>query len=429
MTGQVAIVTVVHVIGTAKTVLPGGVRVLTERMPEVLSVSLGFWVGVGSRDERSELQGSSHFLEHLLFKGTERRSAREIAETFDAVGGEANAFSTKEYTCFYSRVIGKDLSMAMDVLGDMLSRPALAPVDVESERNVILEEIALHEDTPEDLVHDLFCETVYADHPLGAEVMGTVSTVKAITPQSLKSFHSDNYHARNVVVSAAGAVDHDQVVDAIAVLFGQDGKPALVRSHVDPAPRTRLKVAHRTTEQSHLVLGGLGYSREHPSRFTWGVLDNLLGGGMSSRLFQEVRERRGLAYSIYSYRTTFSETGAWAVYAGITPNNAAEVLKVITHELDSLLADGITEKELERAKGHMRGGVVLGLEDPSSRMSRLGKSELMHGEILSVDEIVRRVDAVTIEDVSKVAQELLQPELRILTVIGPFREADFPAWN
>ncbi|MEO7803759.1 MAG: pitrilysin family protein [Actinomycetota bacterium] len=412
-----------------KTVLPGGVRVLTERMPEVLSVSLGFWVGVGSRDEPTDLQGSSHFLEHLLFKGTEHRSARDIAETFDAVGGEANAFSTKEYTCFYGRVIDKDLPMAMEVLTDMLSQPSLAPSDVESERNVILEELALHEDTPEDLVHDLFCETIFADHPLGAEVMGTTSTVKAITPESLGTFHSDNYHALNVVVSAAGAVDHGQVVDAMAVLFGQDNKPALVRTHSDPTPRARLKVAPRTTEQSHLVLGGLGYAREHPSRFAWGVLDVLLGGGMSSRLFQEVRERRGLAYSIYSYRTTFSETGSWAVYAGISPNNAAEVLKVITHELDSLLTDGITERELERAKGHMRGGVVLGLEDPSSRMSRLGKSELMHGEILTIDEIVKRVDAVTTEDVSQVAQELLQPESRILTVIGPFSEDDFPDWN
>ena len=412
-----------------RTDLPGGIRILSEKMPEVRSVSLGFWIGVGSRDEPSELQGSSHFLEHLLFKGTEKRSASDIAELFDAVGGEANAYSAKEYTCFYGRVLDKDLPMATEVISDMLLSPKLLPEDVESERNVILEEIAMHEDTPEDLVHDVFIETLFGGHPLGREVMGTVETVKQISSESLRQFHDSNYHAGNIVVSAAGNVDHAELVSSIQTFFPAENRKKVARAPAVPVAMSSLKVLHRQTEQAHLVIGGMGYPREHRSRWAWGVLDNLLGGGMSSRLFQEIREKRGLAYNVYSYRNSFSETGCWAVYAGSSPSNTQQLIGLIYEELDRLIESGITKQELDRAKGHMSGGVVLSLEDPSSRMTRLGKSELVHGEIITIDDVLTRIDEVTIEDVAAVAEDLLKRESRVVSVIGPFTVDDFAGWT
>jgi len=394
-------------------------------MNEVRSVALGFWVGVGSRDEPSSLQGASHFLEHLLFKGSEKYSARHIAEAFDEVGGEANAFSTKEYTCYYGRVLDKDLEMAAGVLTDMLQHPLLQKTDVEAERNVILEEISMHQDTPEDLVHDLFLETMFGGHPLGREVMGTTGTVKAITAQDLKKFHDDNYRSGNIVVAAAGNVSHQQIVEWVEQEFGGSGQAdQLARTSPDASPVAKLRVVTRPTEQSHVVLGGIGYPRNHDARFAWGVLDNLLGSGSSSRLFQEIREKRGLAYSVFSYRNSFSETGAWGIYAGTSPGNTFELLEVIDTELDSLIQDGITPQELTRAKGFTRGSIVLALEEPSSRMSRLGKSELVGTEILSVDDLVERVDAVTLEQVAQVARDLFAPQNRVLTVIGPYSSSE-----
>ncbi|MCA1840996.1 MAG: insulinase family protein [Actinobacteria bacterium] len=328
-----------------RTDLPSGIRVLSEKMPEVRSATIGFWIGVGSRDEPAELQGSSHFLEHLLFKGTERRTAKDIAESFDAVGGEANAYSAKEYTCFYARVLDKDLHMATEVLTDILIAPKIIDEDVESERNVILEEIAMHEDTPEDLVHDVFIETLYGVHPLGREVMGTTETVKRINAASLRDFHVGNYHAGNIVVSAAGNIDHDDLVASIDSAFVTKGASRVVRAPVVPEAMSSLRVLDRKTEQAHLVIGGMGYSREHPMRWAWGVLDNLLGGGMSSRLFQEIREKRGLAYNVYSYRNSFSETGSWAVYAGSSPSTTQQLIGLIYDELDRLVEAGITQRD------------------------------------------------------------------------------------
>jgi predicted Zn-dependent peptidase len=411
-----------------KTVLSSGLRVVTEAMPEVRSVALGFWVGVGSRDEPADLQGSSHFLEHLLFKGTNRRSAREIAEAFDAVGGEANAFSEKEFTCVFGRVLDRDLPMASEILSDMMLNPLITPGDIEAERRVILEELAMHEDTPEDLVHDVFAEALFGDHPLGREIMGTVATVKSITRSDLKAFHDSNYQARNIVVAAAGNLDHEQVVEWAGRGFAPGELAAKRRIPAMPGPPGRLRVMNKSTEQAHLVVGGFGYPARHPLRFAWGVLDNLLGGGMSSRLFQEVREKRGLAYSVFSYRHLFSETGLYGIYAGTAPRNAFEVLDVISTELDRMLESGVTHEELERAKGHMKGGVVLALEDPASRMTRLGKSEVVGSELLSLEQILASIDAVTAEDVARVAAELLPGDRRTLTVIGPFTSEDFHAW-
>ncbi len=413
----------------SRSVLASGLRVVTERMPEMRSVSLGFWVGVGSRDESPGRQGSSHFLEHLLFKGTQMRTARDIAEAFDAVGGEANAFSAKEYTCVHGRVLDVDLPMCAEHLSDMVCAPALREEDLVSERRVILEEIAMQEDTPDDLVHDVFTEVTFGDHPLARPILGTAETVGAITSDSLGDFHQSGYRAANIVVSAAGNVDHEELVSWIEGAFSPEEARPGIREPALPSPTDRLRVVSRATEQAHLVVGGLGYSRKHPDRFAWGLLDNLLGGGMSSRLFQEIREKRGLAYSVYSYRNPFGETGLYAVYVGTMPGNVKEALDVIVEEFDRLMEAGITEVELERAKGHTRGALVLSLEDPSSRMSRLGRSELLSDEILSIDELIARVDAVTLEDVSRVTRDLFRPQSRVLTVIGPLTEDDFPDWT
>lgn len=407
------------------TQLQNGVRVLSEKMPSIRSVTVGLWIAVGSRDEEDSMQGSSHFLEHLLFKGTATRNARDIAETFDAMGGDANAFSAKEYTCLYCKVIDEDLPAAMECLADMLSRPQMRPDDVESERRVILEEIAMHEDSPDDLVHDLFTANLLGSHPLGREVMGTTETIWAVTRDQLAEFHDTHYLPRNLVVAAAGNVDHEALVELVQSAFSQDDRSSPARVLSAPAPVGRLVVADRKTEQAHIVLGGPGLPRDHPDRFSWGVLDTLLGGGMSSRLFQEIRETRGLAYAVYSYRNLFSETGLWGVYAGVTPPNAIEVVKIIQNELDRILEDGISQSEVDRAKGHLKGAMVIGLEDPSSRMTRLGKSELLHTEILSIEQIMDRIDGVTLEDLNRVAHDHLSREARTLAVIGPFAEDPF----
>lgn len=408
--------------------LDNGVRVVTEAMPEVRSASIGFWIGAGSRDEPEALAGSSHFLEHLLFKGTEAHTALDIAEAFDAIGGESNAFSTKELTCVHGRVLQEDLDMAAAYLGDMVAAPAIRPEDVEAERRVVLEEIALRDDTPDDLIFDVFSEVAFGNHPLGRPVLGTVETVGAATAESVREFHRGGYHPRNVVVAAAGRVDHPAVCDWVAAMFPPDDRPAIRREPVAAEPARRVRVVDKDSEQVHLLLGGLGYSREHPDRFAWEVLDILLGGGMSSRLFQEIREQRGLAYSVYSYRELFQETGMYGVYAGTMPGNAAEVLKIAEGVLDDLAADGPTEAEVGRAKGHLRGSLVLSLEDPGNRMSRLGKSQLVRGEIMTVDELLARVEAVGVADVARVAADLFRPEGRVLTVVGPVEDDDLPGW-
>ncbi|HZD02244.1 MAG TPA: pitrilysin family protein [Actinomycetes bacterium] len=405
-----------------RTELPSGLRILTERMPAVRSVALGVWAGVGSRDETPRLSGASHFLEHLLFKGTKRRSARDIAELMDAVGGETNAFTAKEYTCFYARTLDRDLELAVDVVVDMLRFSKLATEDVEAERTVILEEIGMHNDAPDDVVHDLFAEALFGGHPLGRPVLGTAESVGAMSRDAVARYWRRHYVPGNLVVAVAGNCSHEEVVELVTAAFeGAEGEP------LGPPPGRRgprahrgLQVRRKPTEQAHVVLGTRGLSRSDPRRFALGVLNIAFGGGMSSRLFQEVREKRGLVYSIYSYATQYSETGSFSVYAGTAPKRIHEVLAIVREELDRVIAGGLSEEELERGKGHLKGSLVLGLEDTSGRMTRLGKSEITSGEILSVDDIVRRVDEVTDEDVRAVAKEVLGGGPRALALIGPF---------
>jgi predicted Zn-dependent peptidase len=410
----------------SRTEFTSGLRVLTERMPGVRSVALGFWVLAGSRDEPPKISGSSHFLEHLLFKGTTTRGARDIAEAFDSVGGDVNAFTAKEYTCFYARVRDRDLPMAVDHLCDMLQNSLIRGADVDAERQVILEEINMHEDTPDDAIHDVFNEVLWPEHPLGRPILGSVESIRAATPAQIRRFYRRHYVPGNLVVVAAGNVRHDDLVDDIARHMDagsvrSEGPAAwnLRQVGAAPAPSGETLVRRRRTEQAHIVLGTNGLSRNDPDRFALGVMNVALGGGMSSRLFQEIREQRGLAYSVYSYHTMFVDAGLFAAYAGTTPARAKEVLSILRDELQDVADGGLTEAEFERAKGHMKGSLVLSLDDPSGRMSRLGKSEISHGEILTVNDMLRRIDAVSYEAARAVAKRVLSQPMA-LAVIGPF---------
>lgn len=395
-------------------------------MPSAASVALGYWVDAGSRDESAEVAGSSHFLEHLLFKGTHTRSAQEIAESVEAVGGEMNAFTTKEYTAYYARLLDESLDLGIDILSDILWRPALHPEEVEQERQVILEEINMHEDEPADLVHDLWQEAAYPDHPLGREIMGDRDTINVLTGDHIRSYLEERYRPESTIVAAAGNVDHECLVGAVERGFTGPPGAAPPRPHQPLAPPRPLTVHHRDTEQAHVVVGMRAIPSDDDDRFALNVVNQLVGGGMSSRLFQEVRERRGLVYSVYSYRAAYRETGLWAVYAGTSPGRVHTVLDVIDAELDRLLTEDIPDRELDVARGHLKGSLVLGLEDPGSRMGRLGRSLLVHGDVLPLREVAERTAAVTREDCRRVIERVMGGP-RTLAVVGPFAESDFVA--
>jgi predicted Zn-dependent peptidase len=416
-----------------RTVLANGLRIVTENIPTMRSVTFGIWVGVGSRDEDDVNSGVSHFLEHLLFKGTNRRSALDISAGIEAVGGETNAFTTKEYTCYYARVLDADAALAVDVMTDLIADSVLADADVETERGVILEEIAMHDDEPGDEVHDLIAEAIYGKNtPLGRLISGTEESVTPMTREQIRTFYRARYIPANMVVSAAGNLDHDGIVSLVTEAFGRAGvgaAPAEASSRRPDAPAASVQspvalVRDKDTEQAHLVLGCPGLSRLDDRRFAVGVLNNCLGGGMSSRLFQEIREKRGLAYSVYSYTAQYSDTGIFAVYAGCAPGKVDEVLSLVRAELARVAADGLTESEVARGKGMMKGSLVLGLEDTGSRMSRLGKGELLYNDLMTVDDLLGRVEAVTVDAVREVAAELLARPMS-LALVGPFGTADF----
>jgi len=409
-----------------RSVLPGGLRVVTESMPGVRSASIGVWVGVGSRDESPRLAGATHFLEHLLFKGTPGRTALEISVALDAVGGEFNAFTAKEYTCFHARVLDVDLPLAVDVLGDMITSSTLDADDVEAEREVILDEIAMHDDDPEDVVANLHAELSWRTSALGRPIAGTTTSISALTRAQIEKFYRSAYCAPNIVVGVAGNIEHNAVVRMVRKSFARagflddsDALPLPVR----PAGRFRRAQAcegfvQRPFEQANLVLGFNGIDRGDDRRYALGVLNAALGGGPSSRLFQEVREHRGLAYSVYSYATHYADAGIFAVAAGCLPGKLGDVLSVVRSELQALVDKGITVDELERGKGQLRGGLVLGLEDSAARMARIAKAELLYDELPSIEEIIRRVDAVSLDEVNALARELFTQK-ETLAVVGP----------
>ncbi|TLQ43343.1 M16 family metallopeptidase [Streptomyces marianii] len=419
-----------HGIGTVrKTTLPGGLRIVTETLPSVRSATFGIWAHVGSRDETPSLNGATHYLEHLLFKGTHRRSALDISAAVDAVGGEMNAFTAKEYTCYYARVLDTDLPLAIDVVCDMLTGSLILDEDVDAERGVILEEIAMTEDDAGDVVHDLFARTMFGDTPLGRPVLGTVDTINALNRSQITRFYRKHYDPTHLVVAAAGNVDHATVVRQVRKAFEQAG--ALTRTDARPvAPRDgrrklrtagRVEVLDRRTEQAHVVLGMPGLARTDERRWALGVLNTALGGGMSSRLFQEVREKRGLAYSVYSYTSGFADCGLFGVYAGCRPNQVHDVLKICRNELDRVAGEGLADDEIDRAIGQLSGSTVLGLEDTGALMNRIGKSELCWGAQMSVDDMLANIAAVTPDDVRAVAREVLG-QRPSLSVIGPLKD-------
>jgi predicted Zn-dependent peptidase len=410
-----------------RTTLPQGVRVVTESVPGVRSVSFGAWIGVGSRDETPRQTGAAHFLEHLLFKGTTTRSAWEITAPIEAVGGEMNAFTTKEYTCFYARVLDDDTDLAIDTVCDVVLRGRLDSGDIEGERQVILEEIAMNDDDPGDVIHDLYMRTHYGSSPLGRPILGTQASLESLTAQGIRSFYRRHYVPSRMVVAAAGAVDHDEVVERVSEAFrGFDTaaepvvRPDARRSPATPGRGTR-GIAQRASEQAHLVLGLGGIRRTDERRYALGVLNAALGGGMSSRLFQSVREERGLAYSVYSFVSSFADTGYTGIYVGCLPDKMPDVLDV-THAVIADVAErGLSDEELRRGRGQLRGSVVLGQEDAGSRMSRIAKGELLYGDIPSIDDILTRIDAVSTEDVSRLAGDLLREPVTY-AAIGPFED-------
>jgi predicted Zn-dependent peptidase len=411
-----------------KTAHPSGLRIVTEEIPNVRSAAFGIWVNVGSRDESPKVAGASHFLEHLLFKGTKTRTALEISAAIEAVGGEMNAFTSKEYTCFYARVIDTDLPLAIDVISDLITSSIGRPEDVESERKVVLEEISMRDDDPSDLLHDLFSETFFGDTPIGRPILGTVQSINEMSRNAVFNYYKKKYLPEEIVISIAGNIKHQKVIDQVIKAMSQDDFLGSSKNLSSMRASTSVKrkgqqvgLIYRKTEQAHLFLGVDGVARDDERRFAMSVLSAALGGGMSSRLFQEVREKRGLAYSVYSYAQQFAGTGMLGFYAGCTPQKTTEVIRIIREILNDVAVNGLTHEELLRAQGAVRGTLVLSQEDTGSRMSRIGKSELVHGEILGFDEILGAISAVTSSDIRELASEFLTKS-PTLAIVGPFNK-------
>jgi predicted Zn-dependent peptidase len=397
-----------------RTVLSSGLRIVTEEVSSVRSAAVGIWVNVGSRDESPAVAGASHFLEHVLFKGTKTRTALEISSSIESVGGEMNAFTGKEYTCFYARVIDTDLPMAIDVIADLITSSLVTASDVDAERKVVLEEIAMRDDDPSDLVHDLFSDTYYGDTQLGRSILGSVESINEMSRKNVFNYYKRKYVPQDLVVAVAGNIKHKTVVDMVTKALSLDGFLD-VTGVPQVRPNKAIKVREqrsvglisRKTEQAHMFYGVAGVSREDDRRFTMGILSAALGGGMSSRLFQEIREKRGLAYSVYSYAQQFAGSGLLGFYAGCHPTKAVEVVEIIREVLHDVAENGMTSEEIARAKGAVKGSLVLSQEDSGSRMSNLGKSEIVYGEVMSFDEILKKVSDVTPIAVRQLAGEIL----------------------
>ena len=405
------------------TTLPSGVRIATEAMPAVRSVALGFWIGTGSRFERESEAGLSHLLEHLLFKGSAKYGSLEIDQIFDGMGAELNAGTGKETTSVYARVIDQHVPEAIDVMADMVFRPALE--DVDSERAVILEEIAMYEDDPQEKVFDVLGEAVFGDHPLGRAIIGRAPVIAQTPVPEIAGFHAARYVPANIVIAAAGAVDHDSFAALVADRVEPNVTPSVALP--DPAPATaarQRRFERKDTEQYHVCVGGSGLSRHDDRRFALRVLDTIFGGTSSSRLFQEVRERRGLAYAVYSFTSAYQDTGQVGLYVGTRTDNLAEAMSVVGTELSRLRDQPATEDELTRAKENLKGRVVLALESTGARMNRLGSEILAGAPLLSLDEVVERIDAVTLEDLQGLVAELWGSERLSAAGIGP-EEAKF----
>ena len=419
-----------------KTVLPNGVRIITEEIDYVRSVSVGLWVGAGSRDEREGYEGISHFIEHMFFKGTKNRTARDLAESLEAVGGQLNAFTTKEYTCFYAKVLDEDMDLAIDVLNDMFFESLFDEKEIEKEKKVVIEEIKMYEDSPDELIHDVFSEQVWNDHPLGKPILGTEESIRNLSREKILNFLSQHYAPDNIVIAAAGKLKHEDILKKLAPIYGEFTRGGRRVLEGTPAGHKVQKMITKDTEQMHLVLGVPGLGQDDDDMYPMHIVNNILGGGLSSRLFQSIREQRGLAYSVFSYHSTYVDSGLFAIYAGTTPSNSEEVVECILAELLDIKNNGITAGELERTKAQIKGGLFLGLESASSRMSRLGKTELTYNRVVSPEEVVEKLERVTLEDIKRVVNRLWDKDKLSLVMMGPSgHEVDIDAtlkkvgWN
>jgi predicted Zn-dependent peptidase len=393
----------------------------------VRSAAVGIWVNVGSRDEAPATAGASHFLEHLLFKGTTSRTALEISSSIESVGGEMNAFTSKEYTCFYARVIDTDLPMAIDVVSDLITSSIVTALDVDAERKVVLEEIAMRDDDPSDLVHDLFSDTYYGDTPIGRPILGTIDSINGMSRSTVFNYYKKKYLPQDLVVAVAGNIKHKKVVAMVEQALSRDNfldvlAAPVIRPNI-PVKNTKQQsvgLLYKKSEQAHMFYGMEGVARADERRFAMGVLSAALGGGMSSRLFQEIREKRGLAYSVYAYAQQFAGSGVLGFYAGCNPTKAIEVVEIIRSVLSDVADNGMTHEEIERAKGAVRGSLVLSQEDTGSRMSRIGKNEIVYGQVMDFDDILKAISRVSAEDIREIASEFLV-KTPTLALVGPFK--------
>jgi len=410
-----------------RSVLSSGLRIVTEEVPSVRSAAVGIWVNVGSRDEAPATAGASHFLEHLLFKGTTSRTALEISSSIESVGGEMNAFTSKEYTCFYARVIDTDLPMAIDVISDLITSSVVSALDVDAERKVVLEEIAMRDDDPSDLVHDLFSDTYYGDTPIGRPILGTIDSINSMSRNSVFNYYKKKYLPQDLVVAVAGNIKHKRVVAMVEQALARDNfldvmAAPVIRPNVTikNSKQQSVGLLYKKSEQAHMFYGMEGVARADERRFAMGVLSAALGGGMSSRLFQEIREKRGLAYSVYAYAQQFAGSGLIGFYAGCNPTKAVEVVEIIRSVLSDVADNGMTHEEIERAKGAVRGSLVLSQEDTGSRMSRIGKNEIVYGQVMDFDDILTSIERVSAQDIREIASEFLV-KTPTLALVGPFK--------
>ena len=409
-----------------KDTLFNGMRVVSETLPKSRSVSIGVWVKVGSRHEAPEFGGISHFIEHMFFKGTGKRSAKDIAIEMDSLGGEMNAFTSQETTTYYAKVVDEHLPVVIEILADILLGSRFDPVEMEKERKVILEEIKGVEDTPDDYIHELFTNTVWPDNSLGRPILGTRDTIRSLKHTDITTYIDNYYCPKEIVISVAGNFEHVRLIDLLNIHFGKLGRSGIVKKEATPTFSHALSVRKKQLEQVQLCIGCKGLYYTHEDRYVISALNSVLGNSMSSRLFQEIREQNALAYSIYSYVTSYRDTGLLTIYAGTDPSNALEVVRLVIKELKKIKEEGITPAEEQRVKNQIKGSLILSLESSNSHMSRIARQEIYFGKFLSMDDIIKGVEKVTAEQVQRLARQLFTPENIALTILGPLSRVDVP---
>jgi len=409
-----------------KTVLDNGIKIITEKLPYFQSITFGIWVMTGSRHENKEENGISHFIEHMLFKGTEKRGASDIAREIDSVGGILNAFTSKEYTCLYVKVLDRHLDLAIDLLLDIFLNSNFKPEEAERERGVILQEIRMVEDTPDENIQDMFSQSFFKDHPLSYPILGSLHSVRRISRKKLLSCFTGSYHQpSHIIVSAAGKIEHEKLVDKVASVLASFPHEELTPPENSFHPSAVFFIRPKKLEQVHICLGTKGLSQVHPSRFTSYLLNTILGGGMSSRLFQEIREKRGLAYTVYSYQSSYQDTGLFTIYMGVGEDTAEQAISLVIQELKRLKEEPVTDAELLAAKEQLKGNLLLASENTDNRMTRLAKSEIYFNKFVTIEDVLKNIDKTTSEAVGNLAREIFNSEYLSLAVLGPVNKKKF----